>query len=225
VPPPATPHTTATTIHGRYCVRPADGSPAGLLVGFHGYAQNADICAADIDAIPGADAWLAVSVQGLHRFYTKAGDVVASWMTSQDRELAIADNVGYVRRVVAEVRATHPDVAGDVRPVFLGFSQGVAMAFRAATDFRDDAGGVIALGGDIPPEIRATSRRPPPVLIGRGTEDTRYPREKLATDVAWLTAMGAEFTVCEYNGGHVWTEAFRLEASRFLARLARPAAR
>jgi predicted esterase len=215
-------HPLATTIHGRYVVRVPPGPPAGLLVGFHGYAQSADICAADMDAIPGAAGWLVVSVQGLHRFYTKAGDVVASWMTREDRALAIADNMAYVRNVVTAVRAAHPDVErAGLPPVFLGFSQGVAMAFRAAVAHGADCVGVIGLGGDIPPEIRATTRRLPPVLLGRGSDDEWYTADKLATDVAWLESTGTEFVRSEFAGGHVWTDVFRDEASRFLDRLAR----
>ena len=55
--------------------------------------------------ITGTEGWLIVAVQGLHRFYTKGGDVVASWMTREDRELAIADNVAYVGQVIDAVRA------------------------------------------------------------------------------------------------------------------------
>lgn len=201
-------------------IRLPRGRPAGLLVGFHGYAQTAEIGAADLDSIPGADAWLTVSVQALNRFYTKAGEVVANWMTSQDREHAMADNVAYVAKVLAAVRAAHPEVATagatGGRPVFVGFSQGTAMAFRAAVAHGDDCAGIIALGGDIPPEIRATDRRLPPVLLGRGSEDEWYTEAKLRTDVAWLTATGTPLTICEYAGGHVWTDAFRAAAAHFL---------
>ena len=77
----------------------------------------------------GIDAWLLASVQGLHRFYTsRMDDIGASWMTRQDRELAIADNIAYVDRVVQAIERDYQ--ARDA--FFLGFSQGVAMAFRAA---------------------------------------------------------------------------------------------
>ena len=75
--------------HGRYLVEPrAAGSP--LLVGFHGHAENAEIMLENLRAI--RDGWSLVSVQALHRFYTKRGEVVATWMTKQDRELEIANN-------------------------------------------------------------------------------------------------------------------------------------
>jgi predicted esterase len=161
-------------------------------------------------------------VQGLHRFYTKAGEVVASWMTREDRELAIADNIRYVQAVVQRVRlelAESSRDGGALPLIFLGFSQGVAMAFRAAAHL-PDCSGIIALGGDIPPEIRASSRQLPPVLIGRGKSDEWYTSAKLATDLAWLESMDIDATICEYEGGHDWTDEFRAVSSTFLARRA-----
>src|SRR5262249_43782691 len=95
---PATVHTIAATTHGRYLIEaPAADPPAGPLVGFHGYGQHAGHMLDDLRAIAGSDRWLLVSVQGLHRFYDRSGDrIVASWMTREDRELAIEDNCRYV---------------------------------------------------------------------------------------------------------------------------------
>ncbi len=218
-------HTIPTTIHGRFLVRDtASTTPrTGLLVGFHGYAQTADGFLTDLESIPGADRWGLVSVQGLLRFYTKAGDVAAHWMTSQDRELAIADNVAYVRAVVGRVREAltpRADETGgrDLPLVFLGFSQGVAMAFRAGAH-EESCRAVLALGGDIPPEIRHDDVRLPPVLLARGTDDQWYSREQFATDRAWLAEHGTETTICEFDGGHTWTDVFRREAAAFLTRV------
>jgi hypothetical protein len=84
--------TVATPVHGRYLVARPDGDPAGLLVGFHGYAEDAETHLTALQAIAGVDRWLVVAVQALHPFYTRDQRIVANWMTSQDRELAIADN-------------------------------------------------------------------------------------------------------------------------------------
>jgi predicted esterase len=202
-------------------VRPALGEPAGLLVGCHGYAQDAESFAADLEAIPGIDRWLVVSVQGLHRFYTRAGAVVASWMTSQDRELMIPDNVAYLREVVTRVHAEYAAVVSAASPlVFLGFSQGVAMAFRAAADHGRGCAGVVALGGDVPPDVRATVTWLPPVLLGRGSAEEWYTSERMQSDVAWLRGIGNDLTLCEYDGGHEWTNAFREAAAAFLSQIA-----
>ena len=214
-------HTIPITIHGRYSVRLASGDPAGLLVGCHGYAQTAESFALDLEAIPGVERWLLVSVQGLHRFYARGGAVVASWMTSQDRELMIADNTAYLRQVVGQVRAEQAAVLGPSAPlVFLGFSQGVAMAFRAAADHPDDCAGIVALGADVPPEVRAATTSLPPVLLGRGTTEEWYTEERMRSAVAWLRSIGTDLTLCEYAGGREWTDAFRSAAAAFLTRRA-----
>jgi hypothetical protein len=77
-----------------------------MLVGFHGYAESADVQLDRLRAIPGTERWLLVSIQGLHRFYQpRTNDVVASWMTRQDRELATVDNLAYVTAVLDAVTA------------------------------------------------------------------------------------------------------------------------
>src|SRR5215212_4318596 len=88
-----------TRTHGRYLLVPGD--PGRFLVGFHGYAENADRHLAELRRIPGAERWTVVAIQALHRFYnTRTQEVVASWMTRQDRELAMADNREYVGKVL-----------------------------------------------------------------------------------------------------------------------------
>ncbi len=141
--------TIEATVHGRYIVQvPQKTGPWPALFSFHGYGEDA---AANLGAalrIPEAADWLVVAVQALHPFYTKNERIVASWMTRQDRELAIADNIAYVRSVVDAVAREFPVTS---LIVFAGFSQGVAMAYRAAAHV--SSGGVIALAGDVPPDV------------------------------------------------------------------------
>jgi len=87
---------------------PAAGGAAPLLVGFHGYGENAETWLDQAARVPATARWLVVSVQALHRFYnTKTEATVGSWMTRLDREQLIVDNVDYVRDVVDQVRRTH----------------------------------------------------------------------------------------------------------------------
>ena len=200
-------HTIAATVHGRYLVRRA-ASPRGHLVGFHGYAENAERHLAELLQIPGADDWTVVAVQALHPFYvSRTGEVVANWMTKQDRELAIADNRAYVRSVVEALAPSGP-------LVLAGFSQGVAMAWRAADELAPRVAGVIALGGDVPPEL--TTLAVPRVLLGRGTREEWYTADKFEKDLNFLRGVTSVET-CVYDGGHEWTDEFRQAAGRFLA--------
>jgi predicted esterase len=216
-------HTIPVTTHGRFLVRESQGPPVGLLVGFHGYAQDAEALLGDIDPIEGSQHWLVVSVQGLHRFYARGGElVVASWMTSQDRDVAIADNIAYVRTVVENVRSDGgaTGTRRNLPVVFAGFSQGAAMAYRAAMHVTPTAG-IIALAGDVPPDVRDARPRLPPVLVGRGSKDTWYSAEKLERDKTWFGTAGIDATISIFEGGHEFTDAFRADASRFLARVGR----
>ena len=174
--------------------------------------------------IPGADACLRVSIQGLHRFYrSRSEDVVAGWMTRQDRDLAIADNVAYTIAVLDAVMREWPT---DSRVVFCGFLQGVAMAFRAAVAGarRGTARGVvavvgvIALGGDVPPELDAASLGLiPAALVGRGARDGWYAAEIFDADVERLRGAGVHVDPVALDAGHEWTEAFSRAAGTSLA--------
>ena len=208
----------ATTIHGRYelaAPASAGAEPPPLLVGFHGQGEPVALQFERQRALPNTSGWAHCAIQGLHRFYRgRDQEVVASWMTRQDRELAIADNLRYVAAVVTEVRSE----LGTGPLVFAGFSQGVAMAFRAAA--AQACQGVIALCGDVPPEL--VERDPlvlPPVLLARGAADDWYTAHKLDHDVRLLRSRDIAVETLTFDGGHEWTDAFADAASRFLARI------
>jgi predicted esterase len=204
--------TSEARVHGRYLVHtPATAGPWPALFSFHGYGEDASTNMAVLKRIPQASGWLLVAVQALHPFYTKNERIVASWMTRQDRELAITDNVRYVAGVVEAVSHEF----GRKSPiVFAGFSQGVAMAYRAAASV--PAAGVIALAGDVPPDV---TQPLPEVLIGRGTADSWYTGEKMAADVARLKRLARGVETCVFEGGHEWTDAFAAAVGAFLHRV------
>ncbi len=219
-------------VHGTVLLRPLpDGGAAAppLVVGFHGYGESAERHLGQLERLPGAAAWALCAVQGLHLFYTRTGEVVASWMTSFARERAIADNLAYVAAAVERARrelagaAGHPEARsaeGSQRLAFVGFSQGVAMAYRAAADAVRRGGpchGLVALAGDVPPELAEQDLAGfPPVLIGRGSREEWYSEEKLARDLELLAAKGVVARVAPFDGGHQWTDAFRAAAGDFL---------
>ena len=205
--------TLSTPTLGRYLLEPGSKPGAPLLVGFHGYGQNAEQLLENLRAIPGSAEWTLVSIQALHRFYnTKTQEVVGSWMTSLDREQAIADNLAYVGSVIAECRKNF----GTGRLLFAGFSQGAAMAWRAAAHCGPCAG-LIVLGGDLPRDVaEAPGLALPPILLGRGERDTYYTASQLEKDMAVLEARGLRAEAVRFDGGHEWSPAFLGAAGRFL---------
>ena len=207
-------HSVPTITHGRVMVRRARATGArGLLVGFHGYMENAAIQMDRLAAIPGATAWTLVSIQGLHRVYDRRTQaVVASWMTHEDREDAIADNLAYMHAVLDAVPHSPS------RPmVFAGFSQGVAMAYRAACRASLSSAGIIAVGGDVPPELLADDAvRFPRVLLLRGETDEYYSAAAFEADVRELRARNAPLESRVVAGGHEWGLPVSAAAGDFL---------
>ena len=223
------------TIHGRVLIEPDEGAAVSLrvLAGFHGYAHAAGDMMADLNRIPGASDWTRVSIQALNRFYIRGdAQVVASWMTREDRDQAIADNIAYVDSAIAQISSEVPGFSPGhlARPkghalrtiVYVGFSQGAAMAYRAALLGARPAAGIIALAGDIPPELKtnAATRHPwPKVLIGVGHLEQWYSSDKIDADRAFLESRGIDHSIVRFRGGHEWTEEFRNAAGEFLAAL------
>ena len=202
-----------TPIHGRVLVEDAAVSPSrGVLVTFHGYAESAADVLAQVRQIPAAAAWTCVAPQALHRFYDRRHErVMASWMTREDRDLAIADNLMYLSRVLGAVDASAP-------LVYLGFSQGASMAYRTAILGGRAASGVVAIAGDIPPEVKAASgARWPPVLVAAGTRDEWF-NARVAADVTFLRSIGAAHDVVRYDAAHEWTDELRHAIGTWLAR-------
>ena len=205
----------AALVHGRYLLEiPPEPEGRPLVVGFHGYGENAEKSLDELRRLPGASRWVLCAVQALHSFYNRTGDVIASWMTRQLRERAIVDNIRYVSSVVTEVKR---ELAISERLVYLGFSQGAAMAYRAAAGSGHACQGVIVLGGDVPPELADRKLDGfPPVLLGRGASEEWYDAAKMEHDVELLRGKGVDVRPCVFQGGHEWTDEFRAAAGRFL---------
>lgn len=211
-------HTIAAQTHGRYLIHAPADEAAGTLCGFHGYKENADVHMIALRRIAGDRPWRLVSVQALNRFYSKGGDVVGNWMTKQDRDLAIADNVAYAAAVLSEIAVEY----GAARPiVYAGFSQGVGMAYRAAAFAGRPVDGLIVLAGDVPPDVAPVAAQLPKILLGRGTADQWYTAEKAARDLEVLRSAGADIVEHVFDGGHDWHDSFVIHAGAFLDDLIR----
>jgi predicted esterase len=157
-----------------------------------------------------------VSIQGLHRFYTRTNEVIASWMTKEDRELAIADNVAYVAKVLAAVA----DEYGIARPlIYAGFSQGAAMAYRAAVFGQRHLTVSSRLPATVPPDVVPLASSLPKVLLGHGTEDKWYTGEHAAKDRGVLQQAGVPVLEHVFEGGHLWTPEFIARAGAFVDEL------
>jgi predicted esterase len=135
-------------------------------------------------------------------------------MTRQDRELLVGDNVAYADAAIAQVAG----VRTIDRLVFCGFSQGVPMAFRAGLLGARRADAVLALGGDVPPELLADAAMTfPRVLLSRGERDDWYTDAKLQADESALRARGCRVETLVFDGAHEWNIDFAARAAVVLA--------
>jgi predicted esterase len=166
-------------------------------------------------AVPVGRSWTRVSVQALHRFYRRSEVTVASWMTRQDRDTLIADNVQYVDAAIdaaAGARAIE-------RLVLCGFSQGAAMAYRAAVLGARWPDAVIGVCGDVPPELfgEGSPRTWPRVLLARGARDDYFTEEKMRANEASLVRAGAHVETFTFDAGHEWTAECAARTADFIA--------
>src|SRR5439155_19270829 len=82
---------------------------------------------------------------------------------------------------------------GAPRIVLAGFSQGVAMMFRAAAAAAKPVDGVVAVGGDVPPELeRAALARVRAALVCRSMRDEWYTSATFDNDVGRLGDAGSD---------------------------------
>jgi predicted esterase len=152
------------------------------------------------------DARLIVAPEALNRYYTDhhARRVGATWMTSEDREAEIADYVGYLDLVLADVRAAMaPDVAVEVH----GFSQGATTACRWVALGRVRPRRLVVWGGGVPPDLdlgqhgAALARAQLTLVIG--DQDEFISEEKVRAETDRLNAAGVRFELQRFQGGHL----------------------
>jgi predicted esterase len=183
------------------------GDPATakrVWIVLHGYGQLARYFLRSFEGLERNA--LIVAPEGLSRFYTDAGHtrVGATWMTREDREREIHDQVTYLDMLAARLREECPQAAhGSV----LGFSQGVATAARWSMLGRTPISRLVLWAGSLPPELDIHAMRQGwstcQVDIVNGTRDTLVPAEQLRRHEPSLRAAGVRHAYHGYEGGHV----------------------
>ena len=196
---------------GRCAVRgPADPATAReLWIVLHGYGQ---LAREFIDGVSAADdgTRLIVAPEALSRFYSSqaplahfssaADPVGASWMTRDDREDEIVDQIFWLGQVLETYRAR---VAPNTPVTVLGFSQGAAAAVRWV-----DSGGVtpahLIVWGALPDASLPTNSV---VWTTRctlvvGNRDQFLPEAKVEAERARLDQAGVPYTFVSFVGGH-----------------------
>lgn len=167
-----------------------------LLVALHGYGQSAEYFIKKFSDL-GDDVFI-VCPEGLNQFYLKgtSGRVGTSWMTKENRTMAIADNQKYLGDLIS---------AYSLKKAFskitvLGFSQGGASAARI--DFSKLKVDQLLLWACVfPPDISPQfDHLPENKYFVLGTEDEFFSVEVQTEVKEWYAQNG--FEIVTYVGRH-----------------------
>lgn len=183
---------------------PETNSPAPLLLVLHGFGQVAAEFIKIFEPLVERGV-LVAAPQAPHQFYKKLADrtVGFSWLTRYERDQSIQDFARYMEDFYALVQREH---RLDTRRVFvLGFSQGVSMAYRMWAHSNIPLAGLIACGGDLPPDVGEKLDALPAlkVLLVHGRNDQIVPLRKAHEARAQLSAANMPVELFEFEDEHL----------------------
>ncbi len=130
-----------------------------IWITVHGYGQLAKYFLRHFEEMAAENTHILVlAPEGLSRYYLDgfSGRVGASWMTKEDREHEIADQSAYFDRLAANFLAQFPQA----KLHLLGFSQGIATAWRWLCNGQYNIASLTLWAGEVPQEF-------PPLLQKR----------------------------------------------------------
>jgi predicted esterase len=196
-------HNITTRRTARYFTLGNTVNPAKVWVVLHGYGYLGSVFINHFADFVKDDT-LIIAPEGLSRFYAKGlgGDVVASWMTREDRLADITDNVTYLDTIYSEV--IQP--LGNVELNALGFSQGVATLCRWATMGLPKFNQLVLCSGDIPNDLVADQfavlSQISNIHVIYGTEDTLIPPGYTEKLMEMLDAWDVRYQSKTFAGKH-----------------------
>ncbi|MFZ1616773.1 MAG: hypothetical protein WAT41_05440 [Flavobacteriales bacterium] len=178
-------------------------SASQLWVVLHGYGQLARFFLRPFVGLETGK--LIAAPEALSRFYTDEAHtrVGATWMTREDREHEVEDQVAYLDRLVDRLLA---DCGKDVTVNVLGFSQGVATACRWAVRGKTTFARVVLWSGTMPPELGRSEFQSAfgaaDVILVHGTSDNITKEDVYTRNQRILGECGINYLSIPFNGGH-----------------------
>lgn len=168
-----------------------------LLIVLHGYGQLAEFFIRKFKDLN--EDFLVVAPEGMHRFYLNgtSGRVGASWMTKEDRESDIADNLNWLSQLYTELT----EQKTFKKTILLGFSQGGATAARWFYSKKVHFDQLILWASVFPPdlekpEIQTNSNN----YFVIGTNDEYYDAEAQKNEIEFYKTLGYE--TLQFEGKH-----------------------
>lgn len=180
---------------------PLDASELWFVL--HGYGQLARVFLDSCAALARPNRRL-IAPEALSRFYLRGGrgPIGATWMTREARDEEIADYVEYLDALAALAREQSPRAT---TLCVLGFSQGVATAWRWALAGRTDVQRLIACGGGAPPELdsAALGTRSFELIVSTGEQDEAFAPDAARAEHERWRATGLSCSLELHARGHL----------------------
>lgn len=188
----------------------APNEVAELWMVCHGYGQLAAPFLESFARVA-TPSRLIVAPEALSRFYLDTPSIAATqrrigatWMTREDREHEIADQIAYLDALHEHVRPAGS--ANRVRLCVLGFSQGVATVGRWLAYGRVRAHQVILWAGAFPPDVDLASfadrLRGASIVLVAGTRDELASWAGADAQLQRFTDAGISARLVSFEGGH-----------------------
>lgn len=182
----------------RYSISGNTVNPTKVLFALHGYGQLVPYFIRKFNGLP-SDI-IVVAPEGPHRFYLQgsSGRVGASWMTKEEREFDIKDNITYLDLVRNSILEQYPTIHSTI---LLGFSQGGATAARWQVLGNRPHDALILWASVFPPDLEEernlSSKRS---FFALGNEDEYYSEEDAVNIKLDYEERG--FEIVSYKGKH-----------------------
>lgn len=180
------------------------GKEQEVWIVLHGYGQLAEFFIRKF--IPHAsENRLFIAPEGTNHNYLKdfQGRVGANWMTSYQRETAIANNHRYLNGMMEEVLSAFEQAP---RIHLLGFSQGAATGTRWASHWKGKLDSLILWGGgfahDLALEVAKEKFADTAMILVYGLEDELVTEESKKRQEELLFELGKPINLLSFSGGH-----------------------
>jgi len=180
------------------------GKENEVWIVLHGYGQLAEFFIRRFLPYASAER-LFIAPEGTNHSYLKdfQGRVGANWMTSYNREAAIANNHRYLNRMMEEVLSAFEQVP---HIHLLGFSQGAATGTRWASQWKGTLDSLILWGGgfahDLALELAKEKFASTEVILVHGLEDELVTEESKKRQEELLLVLGKPLKLLTFSGGH-----------------------
>ena len=183
-----------------YTLGELKGSTQNVWIVLHGYGQLAREFITLFETIEN-DKNFVIAPEGLNRFYSRhrTQKVVATWMTSEDRENEIKDYIAYLDNLYLCLKL-HKTKA---RIIVLGFSQGVATASRWVHATPNRVDDFVIYAGEIAKELLipfSEKIKSLTLTYVTGKSDPLIAREEHLKVYELMKGLNAD--ILEFDGGH-----------------------